>query len=191
MAQVKPSLALMYAVCPIGADHMANEHDWLLTSEAEVSKSLGILGGGELDSADLNKVRMTVYSQYFYSLLDTLCLCMFPWGCGSLFNYRDLEDLLRYTTGWESTMFELMKVGERRVNMLRQINMRQGFTAKDDVLPERLFEELPDGPAKGRCVDREAFGNMRAQYYELMGWDDVTGNPRAGKLRDLGLEWAI
>jgi aldehyde:ferredoxin oxidoreductase len=88
-------------------------------------------------------------------------------------------------------MFELMKVGERRVNMLRQINMRQGFTAKDDVLPERLFEELPDGPAKGRCVDREAFGNMRAQYYELMGWNEVTGNPRDGKLRDLGLEWAI
>jgi len=191
MAQVKPSLALMYAVCPIGADHMQNEHDWLLTSEAEFSKSLGILGGGELDCADLNKVRMTVYSQFFYSLLDTLCLCMFCWGCGSLFNYRDLEDLLRSATGWETTMFELMKVGERRVNMLRQINMRQGFTAKDDVLPERLFEKLPDGPAKGQCVDREAFGKMRTHYYELMGWDEVTGNPRDGKLRDLGLEWAI
>ncbi len=191
MAQVKPSLALMYAVCPIGADHMANEHDWLLTSEAEFSKSLGILGGGELDCADLNKVRMTVYSQFFYSLLDTLCLCMFCWGCGSLFNYRDLEDLLRYATGWESTMFELMKVGERRINMLRQINMRQGFTAKDDILPERLFARLPDGPAQGRSVDRTAFNKMRADYYELMGWDAITGNPRDGKLRDLGLEWAI
>ncbi len=191
MAQVKPSLALMYAVCPIGPDHMSNEHDWLLTSEAEFSKSLGILGGGELDCADLNKVRMTVYSQYYYSLLDTLCLCMFCWGCGSLYSYRDLEDLLRHATGWECTMFELMKVGERRINMLRQINARQGFTSKDDTLPQRLFEELPDGPAKGRCVDKEAFVEMRAQYYDLLGWDDTTGNPRDGKLRDLGLEWAI
>ncbi len=191
MAQVKPSLALMYAVCPIGADHMSCEHDWLLSSEAEYSKGLGILGGGETDSTDLNKVRMTVYSQYYYSLLDSLCLCMFCWGCGSLFNYRDLEDLLHYSTGWDCTMFELMKVGERRINMMRQINARQGFSAKDDVLPQRLFEKLPDGPAKGRGVDGEAFVSMRAQYYDLLGWDDVSGNPRDGKLRDLGLEWCI
>jgi len=191
MAQVKPSLALMYAVCPIGADHMSNEHDWLLSSEAEISKGLGILGGGALDCADLNKVRMTVYSQYYYSVLDTLCLCMFCWGCGSLYSYRDLEDLIRHVAGWECTMFELMKVGERRINMLRQINARQGFTSADDTLPQRLFEKLPDGPAKGKCVDKEAFGQMRAQYYDLMGWDEFTGNPRDGKLRDLGLEWAI
>ena len=116
---------------------------------------------------------------------------MFCWGCGSLYSYRDLEDLLRYASGWDCTMFELMKVGERRINMLRQINARQGFTSEDDTLPQRLFEELPDGPAKGRCVDKEAFIQMRAQYYDLLGWDDTTGNPRDGKLRDLGLEWAI
>ncbi len=80
---------------------------------------------------------------------------------------------------------------ERRINMLRQINARQGFTSKDDTLPQRLFEELPDGPAKGRCVDKEVFVEMRAQYYDLLGWDDSTSNPRAGKLRELGLEWAI
>ena len=67
----------------------------------------------------------------------------------------------------------------------------KGFTSKDDTLPQRLFEELPDGPAKGRCVNKEAFVEMRAQYYDLLGWDDTTGNPRDGKLRDLGLEWAI
>jgi len=191
MAQVKPSLALMYGVNPIGADHMSNEHDWLLSSESEISKGLGILGGGELDCDDLNKVRMTVYSQYYYSVLDTLSLCMFCWGCGSLYSYRDLEDLIRHAVGWECTMFELMKVGERRINMLRQINVRQGFTAEDDILPQRLFEKLPDGPAKGRSASEESFTRMRAQYYDLMGWDDVTGNPRAGKLRDLGLEWSL
>jgi len=75
--------------------------------------------------------------------------------------------------------------------MLRQINVRQGFTAEDDILPQRLFEKLPDGPAKGRSASEESFTRMRAQYYDLMGWDDVTGNPRAGKLRDLGLEWSL
>ena len=191
MAQVKPSLALMYAVSPIGADHMSNEHDWLIASESEISKGLGILGTGDASSTDLNKVRMTVYSQYYYSLLDTLCLCMFCWGCGSLFTYRNLEDLVNAATGWETTMFELMKAGERRVTMLRQINARQGFTTKEDTLPKRLFEPLPDGPAKGRCVDAKTFPEMISQYYELLGWDSETGNPTKGRLKDLGLEWVI
>ena len=106
MPQVKPSLALMYSVCPIGADHMSSEHDWLLASGSEAARSLAILGRGAADSTDLAKVRMTVYSQYYYSLLDTICLCMFCWGMGNLYNYRDLEDLLRYTTGWDCTLWE-------------------------------------------------------------------------------------
>jgi len=191
MAQVKPSLALMYAVSPIGADHMSCEHDWLLTSEAEISRGLGILGKGDLSCTDLNKVRMVVFSQYFYSLLDSLCLCMFCWGCGSLYTYRDLEDLVHHAAGWECTLFELMKVGERRVAMLRSVNARQGLTPKDDTLPGRLFETLPDGPAKGRCVDPEAFPEMVHQYYELLGWDNETGSPEKGRLRELGLEWAV
>jgi aldehyde:ferredoxin oxidoreductase len=191
MAQVKPSQALMYAVCPIGADHMSSEHDWLLASESEAAKGLGILGRGPVAGCDLDKVRMTVYSQYYYSLLDTLCLCMFCWGPGSLFDYRCLEQLLLCTTGWQCTFWELMKVGQRRVNMMRQLNARRGFSREDDKLPDRLFEPLPDGPAEGRCVSKNAFPRMLGQYYALMGWDPVSGNPTEGVLLELGLEWTI
>ncbi len=191
MTQVKPSQALIYAVCPIGADHMSSEHDWLLAGAGDLSRGLGILGKGEPASTDLNKVRMSVYSQYFYSTLDTLCLCMFCWGCGNLFTYRELEDLLQYTTGWGCTLWELMKVGERRVNMMRQLNALRGFTRTDDRLPHRLSEPLPDGPTKGRCVTAQAFGEMLDRYYALMGWDPETGNPGTGKLMELGLEWTL
>ena len=203
MAQVKPSQALMYAVCPIGPDHMSSEHDWLLTNDSEARKGLGILKSAQSasaeqsgireasDSFELDKVRMTVYSQYFYSLLDTLCLCMFCWGPGNLFNYRELEDLLVYTTGWECTLWELMKAGERRVNMMRQLNAKRGFAREHDRLPERLSEALPDGPAKGKRVDSEAFAKMLEQYYSLMGWDEKSGNPTEAKLLELGLEWTL
>ena len=191
MAQVKPSQALMYAVCPIGPDHMSSEHDWLLASESEACRGLGILGRSEVGSMSVEKVRMTVYSQYYYSVLDALCLCMFCWGPGSLFTYRELEDLLRFTTGWECTFWELMKAGERRVNMMRQLNARRGFTREHDRLPERLSEPLPDGPAKGRCVDPEALARMINQYYDLMAWDQRTGNPNHAKLLELGLDWTI
>ncbi len=191
MAQVKPSQALMYAVSPIGPDHMSSEHDWLLASDSEACKGLGIFRSAHPDSVcGLDKVRMTVYSQYFYSLLDTLCLCMFCWGPGNLFNYRELEELLSYAAGWKCTLWELMKVGERRINMMRQVNARRGFSREDDRLPERLGEALPDGPAKGKRVDSETFAVMLDQYYDLMGWDSKTGNPTRAKLLELGLEWA-
>ncbi len=203
MAQVKPSQALMYAVCPIGPDHMSSEHDWLLASDSEARKGLGIFKRADpvstaqagirtaAGSSGPDKVRMTVYSQFFYSLLDSLCLCMFCWGPGNLFKYHELEELLRYTTGWECTLWELMKVGERRINMMRQLNAKRGFVREHDRLPARLSEALPDGPAKGKCVDGETFPEMLDQYYDLMGWDSKTGNPTRAKLLELGLDWTI
>ncbi|MCP4603244.1 MAG: aldehyde ferredoxin oxidoreductase family protein [Proteobacteria bacterium] len=191
MPQVKPSQALTYAVAPIGADHMSSEHDWLLASNSDESKGLGIIGSGEPNSTGLAKVRATVYSQFFYSVLDSLGLCMFCWGPGNLFNYRELEDLLRYTTGWDCTFFELMKAGERKVSMMRQLNAKRGFSREHDCLPEKLSEPIPDGPKKGSRVDPVEFERMLSQYYDLMGWDRKTGNPLEGKLLELGLEWTV
>lgn len=191
MPQVKPSLALMYAVCPTGPDHMSSEHDWLLASGSEASRGLAITGQEDSPSTSLNKVRMTAYSQIFYSLLDSLSLCMFVWGPGSLYPYRELEDLVAFATGWQVTLWELMKVGERRVNMFRLINARRGFGREQDNLPDRLFVPLPDGPSDGRHVGREDFERMKDEYYSIMGWDRETGNPGEGKLRELGLEWAL
>ena len=190
LAQVKPSQALMYAACPIGGDHMSSEHDWLLVS-GELYRGLGIIGQGTRQSTGLSKVRMTAYSQHLYSLLDTLTLCMFVWGPGNLFSYREIEDLVRYATGWQCTLWELMKVGERKTNMMRQVNARRGFTRKDDILPDRLYEPIVDGPSKGARVDRAVFAEMLDQYYGVMGWDPETGNPSPGKLMELGLEWTI
>ena len=134
---------------------------------------------------------MTVYSQYYYSLLDTLCLCMFCWGPGNLFTYREIEDLVRFSTGWHCTFFELMKAGERRINMMRQLNAQRGFTRDDDRLPERVFQPLPDGPSQGCHVDQKAFSEMLDAYYGFMGWDTQTGNPTRGKLSELGLDWTM
>jgi aldehyde:ferredoxin oxidoreductase len=191
LAQVKPSQAIIYATAPIGGDHMSSEHDWLIAGGGELYRALGIIGKGTRTSADLAKVRMTAYSQHYYSLLDTLTLCMFVWGPGNLFTYREVEDLLCYTTGWPCTFWELMKVGERKTNMMRQVNARRGFTRKDDLLPDRLYEPLPDGPSQGAHVDQAVFPTLLDQYYGVMGWDLGAGNPSPGKLMELGLEWAL
>jgi aldehyde:ferredoxin oxidoreductase len=190
MPQVKPSMALLYSVSPIGADHMSSEHDWIAADESEAARGLGLYYPGELNSYGTDKVRAVTYSQLFYALLDSLGLCMFVWGPGSVYNYKDLEELVRAATGWEVSLWELMKSGERRINMMRLINLRRGFTAGDDELPEKMFIPLKGGPSDGRAVDREGFRQMCAAYYALMGWDE-NGVPTRGKLIDLDLEWAV
>jgi len=189
MLQVKPAIALMYAVCPIGPDHQSCEHDWLLEAGGDDALGLAIVGEGDRYSTSMAKVRMTVLSQHYYSLLDALCLCQFCWGPGNLFSYRELEQLLNSATGWECTFYELIKAGERRTNLMRQVNARRGFTRKHDVLPPRVFDPLPDGPSSGRHVEKETFRDMLDSYYAMMGWDEKTGNPTPGKLAELGLEW--
>ena len=84
-----------------------------------------------------------------------------------------------------------MKVGERRINLMRQVNTRRGFTRSSDLLPDKIHDPIPDGPAKGRGVDKESYLNMLDNYYDLMGWDIKSGNPSNGKLKELGLEWTI
>ncbi len=190
MPQVKPSLALMYAVVPIGADHMSSEHDWLITDNSEASRGLGILETDDVNSTGVNKVRMAVYSQYYYSILDSLNLCMFCWGAGSLYTYPELEDLVKFSTGMDVTFWELMMAGERKITMMRLLNLRRGFTAKDDKLPEKMFQPLYDGPSKGRAVNKDDFNRMKTQYYGFLGWDN-SGVPSEGKIAELGLEWAV
>ncbi len=190
MPQVKPSLALMYAVVPIGADHMSSEHDWLITDNSEASRGLGIMETDDVNSTGINKVRMAVYSQYYYSVLDSLNLCMFCWGAGSLYTYPELEDLVKFSTGMDVTFWELMMAGERKITMMRLLNLKRGFTDKDDKLPEKMFQPLYDGPSKGRSVNEDDFNRMKAQYYGFLGWDE-SGIPSEGKIAELGLDWAV
>jgi len=73
--------------------------------------------------------------------------------------------------------------------MYRLFNLREGFTAADDTLPDRLFEGLNNGHLQGRSIDREEFRRALQLYYGMSGWDG-TGVPTAANLAELGLTWA-
>ncbi len=189
MPRVKPSQALMYAVNPFGADHMSSEHDWLAAGDSDVARVLGVTDFTEMDALDGAKVKATMVSQFYYSLLDTLTVCDFCWGPGSLFSHRELERLVEAATGWKVSFWELMKAGERRVNLMRAFNRREGFDRAADQLPERVFEPLPDGPSQGKHVDAGRLAAALELYHAMMNWDKDTGCPTRGKLVELGLGW--
>ena len=92
-------------------------------------------------------------------------------------------------TGWDFSLWELMQIGERRINMLRLFNMRAGLTKEDDTLPDRFFDEpIVGGPYDGIRLDRNEFEGARELYYEMVGWDSE-GQPSRAKLEELDLGW--
>ena len=93
-------------------------------------------------------------------------------------------------TGWNMSLYELMKVGERNNTLARVFNNREGFTPEDDILPQRLHEGIGNGVLKGSKVDPDEFFAARRTYYEMAGWDPSTGRPTAAKLAELGVEEA-
>lgn len=97
-----------------------------------------------------------------------------------------LAKLYNAVTGLELSEKDIMKIGERLVNLERAFNIREGLTRGDDTLPRRFLDEpLPDGPAKGQVVKLEP---MLDEYYELRGWDKNSGFPTMEKLVEIDLE---
>jgi aldehyde:ferredoxin oxidoreductase len=195
MPQAKKSLAVIYAVNPFGADHQSSEHD---PYYEEGAKPLYLNRLAQLDlknptspgSLGTEKVRFGAYTQIFYSMLDTLELCQFVWGpAWTLYGPEEIVELVKAVTGWEVSLFELMKVGERRLNMLRVFNAREGFDRNDDKLPKKFFVPLVGtGPTAGVAMDKSEFEGALDTYYQLMGWTN-NGIPTKTKMVDLGIEW--
>jgi aldehyde:ferredoxin oxidoreductase len=191
--RAKGMLGMSYAVSPIGADHVVVEHDTDFDFRApeiyiDQMKSLALLERLPEASVDSRKVRMFYYLQLHFSFMDTLCLCVLCFAPVRTFTMAQMVELISAVTGWETSLWEIMKLGERRINMFRAFNVREGFRARDDVLPERLFEPLESGPRAGHRVSEGDLARALRLYYEMMNWDQE-GIPREGKLIELSVPW--
>lgn len=198
MPQFKPAVGLIYAVNPFGADHQSSEHDPFLVMPPDSRErtrlaKIGIHKGYEDNfTMDDEKVRFALDTQKYFSILDTLCLCQFVWGPSwELFGPDEMVELCKYGLGWDTSLFELMQVGERRINMMRYFNSREGFTKEDDQLPEKMFIPLKGGPSDGVVLDKDSHDKAKKLYYELAGWDKVNGNPTDATMKKLSLQWLI
>jgi aldehyde:ferredoxin oxidoreductase len=195
MPQVKSSLAVIYAANPFGADHQSSEHDPAIEGDFEFyADRLAVLGFREEQekrSLSDEKIRFAAVSQRMYSAMDSLNLCQFVFGpAWQLFGPEDMVEMVRAVTGWQNVNFaELQRVGERRLNMMRAFNAREGFDRTNDVLPEKLFKPLKGGVSDGWVLDRDEIKSATDKYFEFCGWDVKTGNPTRTKLDELDLGW--
>jgi aldehyde:ferredoxin oxidoreductase len=166
-------IGLSYAISERGACHLRG------TPLSE------ILGGAEPLTAE-GKAELFKTNQLDTSVINAAVLCYFiKFGI----TLKEIFQMVNPCTGFEyKNPRDLERVGERVTVLARLFNAREGFSAKDDILPKRsLAEPLPSGPAKGHVVELD---KLRTEYYHLMDWDE-NGVPTEKRLVELGLKEVI
>jgi len=199
----KMGLGYHFALSPTGADHLQAEHDGAFdpnltgyTHKAdapsffmEQTYPLGVLEPVPSLSAGEDKARLFFYLQHHFSFMDILDLCVFTTAPVRITTFDEITRIVQAVTGWNVSFWEIMKAGERGTTMARCFNIKHGFTADDDRLPERMFTPAHKGPQDGSFIPRDAFYDGVRLYYEMNGWDRETGIPTDGKLVELDLGW--
>jgi len=100
------------------------------------------------------------------------------------FGITDMLNTVNAVTGWDMPMEEFLKIGERLSTLKRAVNVKWGFSRKDDKLPEVMYL-----PAKEGCRAGKIPGPLEPGidgYYKLRGWDS-DGKPTPETMQKLGL----
>ena len=134
------------------------------------------------------KPEFAVRSQHFTAVGDSLVICRFTSERGyGLYVEEPYARMVRAITGWDVTVEELERVGERVINLERSFNVREGVRRAADVLPWRVMHEpIPDGPSAGMYCPPPELAAMLDRYYSIRGWDG-DGVPTQERLASLGL----
>ena len=198
MPQVKKNLAVHYAVNEHGADHCTVGHD----PGFDVGGFQGPAAIGQYVMSiyeplpfrkDVEgKMKMNYYTHISRAVVNGICVCNMGYGAApsALYDIGRMLENINGATGWQTNYWEMMKSGERILVLMRLFNQREGFGAKDDVLPKRIFEQpFSAGAANGEHVDEKAFYELRSLYYDMAGLDQE-GHPRHSKVVELDLQWA-
>ncbi len=190
MPQVKPSLALIYAVNPFGADHQSSEHDPSYEFYPARMEEIGLLHPRSDHILNEAMVDFALKTQYAYSFMDSVNACQFVFGpAWQLYSIKQLAEVVGVITGWNYSVDELLETGARRLNMMRAFNAREGTCRNCDTLPEKIQMPLHGGKSDGLFIDQNDFEVAKDIYYRLAGWDAQNGNPTQTRLKELGVEW--
>jgi aldehyde:ferredoxin oxidoreductase len=212
------STNLGYATCVRGGDDVKNTHviiegvpDWVKKQAMKVDdyakwflNSLDmfedyknkIYGNPPNLNASIRSpdgiVFMTIWYEDMAPIRDSLGICLFAVNTTSVIGINHCTKLLSACLGSNLNPTEVIKIGERIINLIKAYNVREGQTKLDDNLPARFFcEPLKTGSSKDIILSKDYMNKLRELYYDLRGWDRETGNPLRKKLEELGLEFTV
>ena len=183
------SHALGYATGSIGAAHMETSgadhlENWMELEEPRTSPELGFPAALKRFDTE-GKGRLVAKTQDYSCLMDSITVCLFLSLVGGGVQPSQYLRMFNNATGFDMTLEEFFRTGERIHNLKRMFSIRRGITGKDDTLPARILtHKLTDGGTRGNLFDLDA---MLDEYYAVRGWNQ-DGVPTREKLTELGLE---
>jgi aldehyde:ferredoxin oxidoreductase len=149
-------MGLTYATSNRGACH--------LRSYTVASEIMGIPEKTDPHVTD-GKAGLVKAFQDATSAVDSSGLCVFTTFAWTL---DDFSPQIDAACEGDWSVDKLAEVGERIWNLERQFNLAAGFTAEDDMLPQRLLKDAAKtGPAEGLT---NGLDKMLPEYYEIRGW---------------------
>ncbi|MEM2144057.1 MAG: aldehyde ferredoxin oxidoreductase family protein [Candidatus Jordarchaeaceae archaeon] len=169
--------ALAYMTSPRGADH--NRPDWYSIQLSLGLPELGIFEPRYRFSMS-NRMDDFIKFQDLRQVYESLLMCNFTQS-----TLTQVINMLNAITGWNYTVADILKIGERITNIKRAINNKRGITRKDDRMPKIAIQPLSEGATAGKTPNTEA---MLKEYYEKRKWDGETGKPTKEKLNELDLK---
>lgn len=119
------------------------------------------------------------------AVCNSVIFCFFYEFSG--LDFTRLTNFLNAITGWDLTPQELLKTGERIINLMHMFNIKHGLEPMRDYrLPKRFLTPHREG---GAANVKMPFDDMVNEYYSVRGWPK--GIPSSDKLRELGLEFCL
>ena len=125
------------------------------------------------------KARIITIAEDSNAAVDSLVACKFSFFGASIEEYAEL---LTAATGLEYSPQRLKEIGRRIVLTERFYNCANGFSRRDDLLPERFYTE-PGSSGDGidiHPIDRTRYEEELDKYYRIRGlnsngcFDDMT-----------------
>jgi len=159
------------------------------------NSAIGRLFTPPLKEMVVNVGRLTRYSEDWYTVLTSLGLCARA-QMNRFYGLELVTDIYKAVTGFNIQSEELREAAERTWNLLKIMNIKEGFSRKDDKFPEEWFKPLKFGENILKFQDffgetiitPEVANQLLDDYYDERGWDKIRGIPMQEKIKELSLE---
>ncbi|MBW1792305.1 MAG: aldehyde ferredoxin oxidoreductase C-terminal domain-containing protein, partial [Deltaproteobacteria bacterium] len=142
-----------------------------------------------------NVARLTKHCEDYYTAYSLLGVCSRK-SIKAFYNLDTLSRLYASATGFDISPNELKLASERVWNLLKMLNVAEGFDRKKDRFPASWFEPMKDGDEKLFFMDyygkkqltMDDLKDLLNDYYEEHNWSLSHGVPTLSTAKKLDLE---
>jgi len=138
-----------------------------------------------------DKAIAVFYTERLHRMNNAMGICHIAstWEDPFFVGFPEMAELYSTATGRETTEADLLKMSARMLNAEKAFNLlNTNLERKDDYPPKReLEEQVPTGSLKGWRLEKEKWGMLLDEYYEMNQWDRKTGFPTRECLKNLDL----